>query len=860
MRSAVIAAALWLLGGAVCLAQPGPELVADGMRLLEQRQYEAARQCFDQAVERGRVEGDGRLEAGGHYGLGKIGLRKADYAAARESLERALPLFRAVADRLSIGNVLMDLGYVAWAAGPRDEAVPMYREALGHFEASANRGRQASALYNLAFTLTPGDEQLAVLLQGLELTRQLGDRRLEGLFLHRWADQDFVDGDLAQAAVKLEQAAGLLRETAARPELARVLTSMGRLHRSHGQPGKAIELYREALAIQRELNDRRGVLQSIDAMATAYQAKGDQPSARASYEQALALALEMNVPALIGRQRAHLASVYLRTREFARAVTLLEESVAESPKVANTYQLLAEGYLGLDRDEDALAAANHAVSASASTQVDPDEHAMALHLRARILDHLGRETEALADARESVRAVEQLRPRLVADDTMRREFMAQRQGRHDLLIELLYRRREFGQALEVAEQGRARAFLDLLATRSLRLPPSADARLRSVVAAPAFSLKEMAAAADRLHSTLLSYWVAREATYVWVVSPGRPVHAARVEVTPQRLEQLVASPAPASKGRMLRTRGGDHVVVAPPDRASWRRLYDLLVRPVGQWLPPGTGERLTVVPHGPLLRLSFAALRDERGRYLLERYALHYVPAAAVLDFTARTKERIAGAPASYLLVADPGGLPRMADGRTLPRLPGTRAEVDAIARQVPKGSVTLLTGERASEAALRAQVSGKTVIHLATHGIVSDDEPFESFLALGGQGRLTAGKIYGLDLAADLVVLSACRTGLGRVSGDGIVGLTRAFFYAGTPSVVATLWDVADEPTHRLVSAFYRGLARRDDKAGALRAAQLELLRSLRRGQVTVNTPLGPVNLPESPVFWAGFVLQGEI
>jgi CHAT domain-containing protein len=157
-------------------------------------------------------------------------------------------------------------------------------------------------------------------------------------------------------------------------------------------------------------------------------------------------------------------------------------------------------------------------------------------------------------------------------------------------------------------------------------------------------------------------------------------------------------------------------------------------------------------------------------------------------------------------------------------------------------------------------------VIHFATHGVLQDDQPVDSFLALGSasgaasnDGRLTAQEIYELDLQADLVVLSACRTGLGKISGDGIAGLTRAFFYAGTPSVMATLWDVADEPTSRLVAEFYRSYQRTHDKSQALRAAQLHLLRALRNGQVKATTPAGTFTLPEHPVFWAGFVLVGE-
>jgi CHAT domain-containing protein len=130
---------------------------------------------------------------------------------------------------------------------------------------------------------------------------------------------------------------------------------------------------------------------------------------------------------------------------------------------------------------------------------------------------------------------------------------------------------------------------------------------------------------------------------------------------------------------------------------------------------------------------------------------------------------------------------------------------------------------------------------------------------SLPGSGRLTVREIYGMDLQTDLVVLSACRTGLGKLSGDGMVGLTRAFFYAGAPSVMATLWDVADEPTSQLISSFYSSLQKDHDKSRALQTAQLRLMRALRAGQVHVDTPVGPVTLPEDPVFWAGFVLQGE-
>jgi CHAT domain-containing protein len=124
------------------------------------------------------------------------------------------------------------------------------------------------------------------------------------------------------------------------------------------------------------------------------------------------------------------------------------------------------------------------------------------------------------------------------------------------------------------------------------------------------------------------------------------------------------------------------------------------------------------------------------------------------------------------------------------------------------------------------------------------------------GDGLLTAREIYGLDLNADLVVLSACRSAGGHVTADGIATFARAFMYAGTPSLVASVWDVADQPANRLLPDFYREWLGGATKARALRTAQLRLLRAKK---LQIDTPLGKIVLPQHPVFWAGFVLFGE-
>ncbi|HZW75773.1 MAG TPA: CHAT domain-containing protein, partial [Caldimonas sp.] len=312
----------------------------------------------------------------------------------------------------------------------------------------------------------------------------------------------------------------------------------------------------------------------------------------------------------------------------------------------------------------------------------------------------------------------------------------------------------------------------------------------------------------------------------------------------------------------IRSRGDDLISLATRANPAWGELYDLLVKPIERDLPQRAGARLTVVAHGPLLHLPFGALRDGRGRYLIERYTIHSVPAAAVLEFT--TERRRANArDGRLLLVADPTAPPGLAGEPPLPRLPGSVEEARAIARLVPPSRSTLLAEADATEARVRDALASRAVVHFATHAIVRDADPMASFLALGrgrdGDGRLTAEKIYAMKLDTDLVVLSACRSGDGLVTGDGVAALARAFFYAGAASVVVSVWDVADAPTSHLLPAFYRAWLGGADKASALRAAQLELIRELRAGRVRTKTSLGQIAIPEDPAFWAGFVLLGE-
>lgn len=278
-------------------------------------------------------------------------------------------------------------------------------------------------------------------------------------------------------------------------------------------------------------------------------------------------------------------------------------------------------------------------------------------------------------------------------------------------------------------------------------------------------------------------------------------------------------------------------------RAPLRRLYDRLFGPIeGSGLL--RGKRLLVIaPHLELHYLPFAALiaTDDRNRdrFLIERYALVSVPSAAVW---ARLADRAGVQAARGVLAVAPKAI----------ALPGTRDEVEAI-RSVYGTRATLLVGTAATKSAVDAAADQYGVLHFATAGLLNRQNPLFSFLQLdpssGEEGRLEVHDVFGMRLTDQLVVLSACQTGVsaGAVAdvpaGDDWVGLVEAFHYAGARSVLGTLWSVDDRATASLMARFYGDLHSGRDEATALAEAQRQTLRAAES---------------RNPYLWAGFLLSG--
>lgn len=468
---------------------------------------------------------------------------------------------------------------------------------------------------------------------------------------------------------------------------------------------------------------------------------------------------------------------------------------------------------------------------------------------------------AALDRIESLRAA-------LETDLNKRSFRADKQLLYDGYIRLSVELFGARAGLEALERSKARNLLDLMATREVdfenplahsvrklrreitqtpvpdqnstlaagaeSLSASDVARYRAIVVQLKKEAPELASfiSADHLpyreiaalipaRTALCAYHLARDYGFIFTVFKGQ----ARV------VQIKVDRPALTAKIRSLREaifKKGD----ARVDTLA-RELYGQLVRPVATHLD---ADRIIIVPDKALFYLPFAALHDGQA-YLIERFSLAYTPSMGILKY-ARAKAR--PKTGRVLALGNPDlGNPKM-------DLPSAQAEAQKVAARFPGSRVYL--GAQATETVARSAAARYDIIHFATHGEFSTADPLYSSLRLAADskndGRLEAAEIFSLRISPWLVTLSACRTGLGVVtSGGEVIGLNRAFIYAGAPAVVSSLWSIGDESTAFLMEKFYENLKVMPRDA-TLRAAQVDMLYG---GQY------------RQPFYWAAFYLTGD-
>jgi CHAT domain-containing protein len=834
-----------------------------GEALIGQGKGEEAVPVLLEAVGTFRETGDRAGEAQSLNDLGAACEVAGDGAQATEAYGQALRLRSELGDIRGRAETLTNLGVRQWHAGELQLSLDSFLEALQASRAAGDRRGEAFAVTAVGQVYDDlGDFPRALhnLGLGLALSRELGDRRAEVTTLAAIGYSHRLNEAWAEAREAYHRSIDISRAMGDRQSEAYLLRSLAVVSSEAGRQADAREYLEQSLRILREMGDLRGQATALSVLCRVRSESGESAAAHAHGLEALDLSERLGVPrvrigslhclAQVARARGELAAADERIsaaldlldsrRQSLRSDDLRASYVAS---VRSLYDLHVRVLMERDAAEPTAGFAARAFQA-------------AERARARSL------LDLLAESRANVR--EGVDPELLRRESSLREGLSAA-GMRAL--------RAAAKGAE-AQQAVARQ-IDGLTTEIERTEAEIRAispRYAALTQPQPTTVSEVQALLDD-ETLLLSYSLGEGGSYAWLIGRGS-------------LESVALPPRSAieaaARGALAAMESEEKDVTA-----AAAELSRLVLGPLGGRL---TTRRLVLVADGGLQYVPFAALPDPRsGAPLVALHEIVGLPSAATLVLLRRDREKRTRPSKTVAVLADPvfeasderlgeasraasakpgasgragtsrAGIDRAAEAvgfsGPIPRLPFTRREARAILAGVPaRASLAALDFDASRATLTDPSLAQYRVVHLATHGFLNAARPELSGILLslfGRDGRaqpgfLTAADAFNLKLSADLVVLSGCRTALGKeIRGEGIVGLTRGFMYAGADRVMASTWKVDDAATAALMTRFYRAMLgpRALSPAAALRAAQLDM-----RGQPRYR----------HPYYWAAFQLQG--
>lgn len=843
--------------------------------------YQQAISYYQQSLDLARKTQDrkGAAAALGNLGVIAINLGHTDQAAAY--YQQALTLYQQVNDRQGEGQTIGNLAEIAYNKGDYPGAIAAYQRAIAIARETKDRQLEANSLGSLGviyYSLSDQAKSIDYSQQQLAIARSLNDRLSEAAALNNLGNNYYALGNYGQAIHFLEQRLAIAQQIQDRLGEAQSLGNLSNIYYDLGDYSRAIDDAFKGLAIARAIQNPAVEASFLTKIGNLYYILQDFPQAIAYHEKRLTNARAANDTNSAAISLTNLGNVYRSLGQYDKAIDYHQQALVLTRQIsdqAGESTILAN--LGVEYDDTGRSARaiefNQQALAIARATKDTATEGLVLNNLGNALFHLGRLADAETTLTQGLQIWESLRSNLGSNDRNQISIFDQQARTYRLLQRVLVAQNKTDMALEIAERGRARAFVQLL---SRRLAGTSVGSAIMTQAPP--TIAQIKRIAKTQNSTLVQYSITYEDTlvdgkvqgreadlFIWAIAPNGTITFRKVDLVAQAKAGLVLDNLVMTSREGIGVRGRGLGLVASADdpavaKTQSQRLYQLLIQPIADALPKDPNARVTFIPQRSLFLVPFAALQDASGRYLIEQHTVLTAPSIQVLDLThqQRGTSGLRGAtrgggqaaiPAPALVVGNPTmpKLPAPMGQLTeqLASLPGAEQEAIAIA---PLLGTQAITGNKATKVAIVRRMPQERIIHLATHGLLDDFKglgiPGAIALAPSGSdnGLLTADEILDLKLNANLVVLSACDTGRGRVTGDGVVGLSRSFIVAGVPSLIVSLWSVPDAPTASLMTAFYQNLKRHPDKAQALRQAMLMTLKQY-----------------PNPRDWAAFTLIGE-
>jgi len=803
-----------------------------------------AEENYKQALELFKTANVIREQALTLTAIGHLHISKGDKQEALEHYDRATPLFRRAGDRLGEARALNGMGFIYNELGEPKRAIEYYQQAQRLFREIGDKSGEASNLHLIGTAhYSMGDYAAALrdYQESLTMNRSLGNERAEAYLLAQIALIRASSDDNRSAIDACQEALALHRKLKDRYRESYTLSNIAYLQERTGQKQQALSTYNEAFELSKATGDRPGQSLMLYNIARVSRDLGKLDEARSRIEEAL----EMN-----DTLRAKVSGQEMRALYSATVHQLYDFYVDLLMRLYSTrkdHSFVVKAFEASERG------------------------------RARSL------LESLAEGRENIR------------EGVDAAFLQRERDLQRRMSELTAQRVQLAEdetsAKKVAELEKQ---LDEVATEYQQvqgLIRAASPRYAALVQPTPLSLQQVQQSVMDAETVLLEYALGEEHSYVWAVTQQSiksfelPARATIEHVARHVYELLTARNVTVKDETIAQRQTRIRVADEELKRAS-AALAQMIIGPVNAELGQ---KRIVIVADGALQYVPFAALPSNSTPLIVEHEVVS-LPSASALWLM---REELRGRPPASKTIAiladavfDKGD-ERLATSRTRSkntsatlafagtenralrsfeglaqgpgvsrRLPFSRREADSIMSLVSPKDAMLAVGFRANRAtATSPELSQYRYIHFATHGLLNSEQPELSGILLSTydesgkrqNGFLQLHDVYNLKLSADLVVLSACETALGKdIRGEGLLGLTRGFMYAGVPRVVSSFWNVDDAATAELMETFYKAMLTEGKRpAEALRLAQVGMWQ--RQNQWS------------SPYYWAAFTLQGE-
>lgn len=759
-----------------------------------QGNYPQALKLYQQSIELSKLNKDRSSEGRAYTGMGLIYQIKGDYTQALKIFFQARAIEAEIDDKTGLGAALMNIGqtYVYLAD---------YPQALKYFADSSNIFRSVGYLSGVGITLNNQGNVYDLM------------------------------GKYPQALIAFEGALKIYREISNPSEEGTTLSNIGGIYSVLGQYQRALKYYQSALEIAKNLGNKSNEGVFLSNVGMGYYQLEQYNKAKDYHQQAI------TVDRATGNREAestalnNLAQDYHALKQYAESLKIhiqsltIKQSIGDRAGEAYVLNNIGQDYSSVDEIEKSLIYYRQATAIAHSIKYLETE-GVALNNQGIALYRLDRLPESEAQLRAAISIWESLRVGLVDRDKI--SLQDRIKGTYDLLQKVLIEQNKFQAALEIAERGRARVLAELLASK---IPTINSATSQKIRQAPNLSKIQQIARAQK--ATLVEYSTIGDRILIWVIKPTGKITFHQTKLPPKTtLKDLVDT----TRDGIGANRGARSKDDTPnPTGGDLKQLHQLLIAPIVKDLPTKPEERVIILPQNELFLVPFAALQDAQDRYLIQQHTITIAPSIQVLALSEAKSNRLSKV--APLVVGNP--IMPSFDPPLRP-LPGSEGEAKGIGTIL---QVAPLIGAQADKQKVIALMKTAPIIHLATHGLldtIKGDIPGAIALT---NGFLTSGEIFDMQLSANLVVLSACDTGRGDLTGEGVVGISRSFSVAGVPSVIVSLWEVNDEATKALMEEFYRNLQlKKLPKAQALRQAMLTTM----------------VDYP-NPNFWSAFMLVGE-